>query len=161
MWSFMQGYAALLQQNIGDPPNVAGWAAYYQAPQFHETWINADTYPRRNLFTDTMIGAGYTRNGQKIVIDPVAFTKKLSNPADPNILMNDALRILFRIDLSPASKTALKNQILLSNQAQDYYWTNAWTAYINNPIAANYQVVYTRLRDLYKYLMDLAEYQLC
>jgi len=160
MWSFMQSYAALLQQNIGDPPNVAGWAAFYQAPQFHETWINADTYPRRNLFTDTMIGTGYTRNGQKIVIDPVAFTKKLSNPSDPNILMNDALRILFRIDISTASKTALKNQILLSNQAQDYYWTNAWAAYISNPSAANYQVVYTRLRDLYKYLMDLAEYQL-
>ena len=161
MWSFMQSYAALLQQNIGDPPNVAGWAAFYQAPQFHETWINADTYPRRNLFTDTMIGPGYTRSGQKIIIDPVAFTKKLSNPSDPNILMNDALRILFRIDLSAASKTALKNQILLSNQAQDYYWTNAWAAYISNPTAANYQVVYTRLRDLYKYLMDLAEYQLC
>ena len=161
MWSFMQSYAALLQQNIGDPPNVAGWAAFYQAPQFHETWINADTYPRRNLFTDTMIGPGYTRSGQKIIIDPVAFTKKLSNPSDPNILMNDALRILFRIDLSAASKTALKNQILLSNQAQDYYWTNAWAAYISNPTAANYQVIFTRLRDLYKYLMDLAEYQLC
>jgi len=161
MWSFMQSYAALLQQNIGDPPNVAGWAAFYQAPQFHETWINADTYPKRNLFTDTMIGPGYTRSGQKIIIDPVAFTKKLSNPSDPNILMNDALRILFRIDLSATSKTALKNQILLSNQAQDYYWTNAWAAYISNPTAANYQVVYTRLRDLYKYLMDLAEYQLC
>jgi uncharacterized protein (DUF1800 family) len=161
MWSYMQNYAALLQQNIGDPPNVAGWAAFYQAPQFHETWINADTYPRRNLFTDTMIGPGYTRSGQKIIIDPVAFTKKLSNPSDPNILMNDALKILFRIDLSAASRTALKNQILLSNQAQDYYWTNAWAAYISNPTAANYQVVYTRLRDLYKYLMDLAEYQLC
>ena len=108
-----------------------------------------------------MISTGYTISGQKIIIDPVAFTKKLSNPSDPNILMNDALRILFRIDLSAASKTTLKNQILLSNQAQDYYWTNAWAAYISNPTAANYQVVFTRLRDLYKYLMDLAEYQLC
>ena len=161
MWSFIQSYAALLQQNIGDPPSVAGWAAFYQAPQFHETWINADTYPRRNLFTDTMIGPGYTRSGQKIVIDPVAFTKKLSDPSNPNTLMNDALKILFRIDLSSSSKTALKNQILLSNQTQDYYWTNAWAAYINNPSSANYQVVFTRLRDLYKYFMNLAEYQLC
>jgi uncharacterized protein (DUF1800 family) len=160
MWSFIQSYGALLQQNIGDPPNVAGWPAFYQAPQFHETWINADTYPRRNLFTDTMITSGYTRNGQKIIIDPVAFTKKLSNPGDPNILINDALKILFRLDLSSTSKAALKKQILLSNQDQDYYWTNAWTAYINNPINANYQVVYTRLRDLYKYFMNLAEYQL-
>ena len=87
--------------------------------------------------------------------------KKLPNPADPNILMNDALKILFRIDISATSKNALKKQILLSNQDQDYYWTNAWNAYISNPTNANYQVVYTRLRDLYKYLMDLAEYQLC
>ena len=161
MWTYIQNFAALLQQNIGDPPDVAGWKAFYQAPQFHETWINTDTYPRRNLFTDTMITSGYIRGGQKIAIDPVAFTKKFPNPSDPNILMNDALRILFRIDLSSASKSALKKQILLSNQDQDYYWTNAWNAYISNPNNANYQVVYTRLRDLYKYLMDLAEYQLC
>ena len=161
MWAFIQSYAALLQQNIGDPPDVAGWKAFYQAPQFHETWINTDTYPRRNLFTDTMVTSGYTRSGQKIVIDVVAFTKKLPNPSDPNLLMNDALRILYRIDLSAASKAALKKQILLSNQDQDYYWTNAWNAYISNPNNANYQVVYTRLRDLYKYFMNLAEYQLC
>jgi uncharacterized protein (DUF1800 family) len=161
MWSFMQSYSALLQQNIGDPPSVAGWAAFYQAPQFHETWINADTFPRRNLFTDTMIMTGYTRSGQRIIIDPVAFAKKLPSPADPNLLIDDGLKILFRLDLSPASKTALKKQILLSNQDQDYYWTNAWNAYIGNPIPANYQVVYTRLRDLFKYFMNLAEYQLC
>jgi uncharacterized protein (DUF1800 family) len=161
MWTYIQSFAALLQQNIGDPPDVAGWKAFYQSPQFHEIWINSDTYPRRNLFTDTMITSGYTRSGQKIIIDPVAFTKKLSNPTDPNILINDALKILYRIDLSAATKTALKKQILLSNQDQDYYWTNAWNAYISSPTNANYQVVYTRLRDLYKYFMNLAEYQLC
>ena len=161
MWGFIQSYAGLMQQNIGDPPSVAGWPAFHQAPQFHETWINADTYPRRNLFTDTMITSGYTRSGQKIIIDPVAFTKKLPNPGDPNSLINDALRIMFRLDLSATSKAALKKQILLSNQDQDYYWSNAWTAYISNPVQANYQVVYTRLRDLYKYFMNLAEYQLC
>ena len=161
MWSFIQSFAALLQQNIGDPPDVAGWKAFYQSPQFHEIWINTDTFPRRNLFTDTMITSGYTRNSQKIIIDPVAFTKKLPNPSDPNALINDALRILYRLDLSAATKAALKKQILLSNQDQDYYWTNAWTAYISNPINANYQVVYTRLRDLFKYFMNLAEYQLC
>jgi len=161
MWSFIQNFASLLQQNIGDPPDVAGWKAFYQSPQFHEIWINTDTFPRRNLFTDTMITSGYTRSGQKIIIDVVAFTKKLPNPSDPNALINDALRILYRLDLSGATKAALKKQILLSSQDQDYYWTNAWTAYISNPINANYQVVYTRLRDLYKYFMNLAEYQLC
>jgi hypothetical protein len=97
MWSFIQSLCRpCLQQNIGDPRMWRDGRPHYQAPQFHETWINAVTYPRRNLFTDTMIGPGYSRNGQKIIIDPVAFTKKLSNPSDPNILMNDAVRILFR-----------------------------------------------------------------
>ena len=61
MWSYLQNFTALLQQNIGDPPDVAGWKAFYQEPQFHEIWINTDTYPRRNLFTDLMINSGYTR----------------------------------------------------------------------------------------------------
>jgi hypothetical protein len=161
MWSYIQNFAALLQQNIGDPPDVAGWKAFYQEPQFHEIWINTDTYPRRNLFTDAMITTGYTRGGRKIIIDPVEFTKRLATPADPNALIDQALRILYRIDLTAASKAALKKQILLSNQDQDFYWTNAWNAYISNPINANYQVVYVRLRDLYKYFMNLAEYHLC
>ena len=161
MWSYIQSYASLLQQNIGDPPDVAGWKAYYQEPQFHEIWINTDTYPRRNLFTDTMITSGYTRSGQKIVIDPVAFVKRLSNPSDPNALINDALRIIYRIDVSATTRATLKKQILLSNQDQDFYWTNAWNAYISSPTNANYQVVFIRLRDLFKYFMNLAEYHLC
>jgi hypothetical protein len=161
LWGYIQNFAALLQQSIGDPPDVAGWKAYYQEPQFHELWINTDTYPKRNLFTDTLITSGYSRNGQKIIIDPVAFTKKLNNPSDPNALINDALKILYRIDMAATTKAALKKQILLNNLDQDYYWTNAWTAYISNPTNANYQVVYVRLKDLYKYFMNLAEYQLC
>jgi uncharacterized protein (DUF1800 family) len=161
MWSFIQSFAGLLQQNIGDPPDVSGWKAYYQEPQFYEIWINTDTYPRRNIFTDTMITTGYTRNGQRIIIDPVEFAKRLSNPSDPNVLIDDALRIMYRMDLLPATKAALKKQLLLSNQDQDYYWTNAWNAYIAAPIPMNYQVVYTRLRDLFKYFMNLAEYHLC
>ena len=34
-------------QYIGDPPNVSGWAAYYQEPGYHENWINTDTFPKR------------------------------------------------------------------------------------------------------------------
>jgi uncharacterized protein (DUF1800 family) len=160
MWGFIQGYSALLQQNIGDPPDVAGWKAYYQAPQFYEIWINSDTYPKRNQFTDLMIVSGYTRSGKTIRIDPVEFTRKLVNPGDPNKLIDEALEILYRINISATVKTNLKKQILLSNQDQDYYWTNAWDAYLANPIQANYNVVFTRLRDLYKYFMNLAEYRL-
>jgi len=68
---------------------------------------------------------------------------------------------LYRVPISEQSKQTLKKLILLSNQDQDYYWTNAWNAHIGNPSDMSaYQTVYTRLRDLYRYLMNLAEYQL-
>ena len=131
-------------QDIGDPPDVSGWPAYYQEPQFHEIWINSDTLPKRNQFTDTMITNGYTRNGKKIVINAVTFTQALSNPADPNILIDDALAILYRVPLSATAKQTMKEQILLSNQTQDYYWTNAWNAYIVNPTdPASFNIVNT------------------
>lgn len=70
MWDYLRTQAANMQQNLGDLPNVAGWPAYYQEPQYHELWINSDTLPRRNQLTDMMNNTGYARNGKKIVMDP-------------------------------------------------------------------------------------------
>ena len=119
-----------MQQHIGDPPSVSGWPAYYQLPQFHEIWINNDTLTQAQNFTDLLIQLGYTRNGKTLQIDPLAFAQTLSNPGDPNTLINDALDILYRVPLSDASKTTIKKVILLGDQEEDYYWTNAWNAYI-------------------------------
>jgi uncharacterized protein (DUF1800 family) len=161
MWEHVRNQASLMQQNVGDPPGVSGWAAYYQVPQFHEIWINSDTLPKRNRYTDQLITSGYSRNGKRIQIDPVAFAKKFSNPADPNILIRDIVDNLYRVPLSATAMQTVKKQILLSNQDQDYYWSNAWNAHIASPAdSALYQIVYTRLQTLIKYLMNLAEYQL-
>ena len=160
MYNYLNSRLITMTQNLGDPPGVAGWPSYYQAPQYHEIWINSDTLPKRNVFTDTFINTGFTRNGKKLIIDTVAFAKTLSNPADPNLLIDDALAILFRVPLSSTSKQALKQQILLSGQVQDYYWTDAWNLYIANPTPANLAIVNTRLKSLFQNLMNLAEYQL-
>jgi uncharacterized protein (DUF1800 family) len=161
MWNYIRAWLTNMNQDIGDPPDVSGWPAYYQAPQFHELWINADTLPKRNQFCDTMITNGYTRNGKKIVINAVEFTRTLPNPADPNALIDDALAVISRVPMSAVAKQLIKEQILLSNQAQDYYWSNAWNAYIaNTSDTANFNIVNGRLKSFYQYLMDLPEYQL-
>ncbi|MFT3825576.1 MAG: DUF1800 domain-containing protein [Chitinophagaceae bacterium] len=161
MWEYTRNQSSNVQQNIGDPPSVSGWPAYYQLPAYHEMWINTDTLPRRNMFTDQMIMAGYTRNGETLQIDPIAFAKTLSNPADPNVVINETLDILYRVPISENSKSIIKKQILLSAQEQDYYWSNAWNALLANPgDMTAYQTVYTRLQSLLKYFMNLAEYQL-
>ncbi|MES2004561.1 MAG: DUF1800 domain-containing protein [Bacteroidota bacterium] len=160
-YSYLVNWTANMQQNIGDPPDVSGWKAYYQAPQFYEVWINSDTLPKRNQFTDTLVQNGYTFNGKRLQIDAAAFVQTLSNPGDPNQLIDDILKIIFRIDISAASKIQLKTDILLGGQSTDYYWTDAWNLYISTPgNTANTNTVKTRLRDLLKYFMDLSEYQL-
>lgn len=161
MWNYIYNWGVSMNQSIGDPPNVSGWPPYYQAPQFHELWINSDTLPKRNKFTDTMIQTGFTRNGKKVIINAVAFTATLPNPSDPNALIDDALAILYRIQLSATAKQTIKQQILLSNQTQDYYWSNAWDAYMaNTSNTSNFNVVNNRLKSFYQYLMNLSEYQL-
>lgn len=159
--NYLVYWTTLMQQNIGDPPDVSGWKSYYQAPQFYEIWINSDTLPKRTQFTDTISMVGYTYNGFKLMIDGVAFAASLSNPSDPNQLITDSVYYLYRTNLSSSSKNQIKTDILLAGQSSDYYWTNIWNTYIQNPgDITNANLVKTRLMNLYKYLMGLAEYQL-
>jgi hypothetical protein len=160
-WNYVRNWAAQIQQNIGDPPDISGWKAYYQTPNYYGIWINSDTYPKRNQFQDTLIMTGYTANSHKIMIDPVAYAKTFPNPGDPNMLISDIVGHLLRLPLSSTLRNQLKKDILLSGQDQDYYWTNAWTAHVGSPTDMGaLRTVQKRLQDLVKYIMNLPEYQL-
>jgi hypothetical protein len=161
LYNQMVNQSISMGQNPVDPPNVAGWPAYYQAPEYNELWINADTFPKRNRFTDLMIETGYTKNGKKIIVNPINFLKAISkDPSNPNAVIDDAVFFLLSTDLSASIKSNLKTQILLSGQSSDYYWTDAWNLSINSPSTINLNIVNTRLKTLFKYLMNLPEYQL-
>lgn len=160
MWNFFYAYMVNTGQNLNDPPNVSGMPAYYQEPLFHEIWINSDSLPKRNQFTDLMVNTGYTRNNQKVQFNLVAYVQQFSNPGNPNDLIDDALKFIFRNQLSYESKKTIKTQILLSNQQWDYYWTNAWMAYLSSPTTANFNIINNRLKSLFQYFFNLAEYQL-
>ncbi|MBV6440129.1 MAG: hypothetical protein EPGJADBJ_01791 [Saprospiraceae bacterium] len=143
----------------GDPPNVAGWQAFRQSPTYYRDWINADTMRNRNLLTDLLSFAVLAGNAD-LQLDHVAFAAQFPNPGDPNLLIDDTLRILLPMEVSAAKKQFLKS-ILLSNQSNDFYWTAAWLAYVANPgNQMAYQTVWFRLASMHKYIMNLAEYQL-
>ena len=160
LWNTFNSWMVNMGQSLHDPPNVSGMPAYYQEPSFHEIWINSDSLPKRNQFTDTMINSGYSRNSYRVQFNCVAFAQTLSNPGNPNDLIDEAIRVFFRNELSAQSKSQIKTQILLTGQQWDYYWTNAWTAYVSNPTTANFNTVNTRLKSLFQYLFNLSEYQL-
>jgi len=161
MWEKLVANCSNMQQEPGQPPNVAGWPAYYQAPQYQQLWINADTLPKRNIFSDTMITTGFTKSGVTIIIDTTVFAASMPAPSNPNSLLQDSLTYLLRIPLSQQSRDQLKTDILLDGQANDIYWTTAWNTFVNNPgDTANANSVKTKLKALYQYIMQLPEYQL-
>ena len=161
VWGMLNERSSTLQQEIMAIPLVAGWDAYREAPQYHELWINSVTYTERNFYTDLLISTGDMMNGTSLQIDPIAFAKSLPAPQDPNRLIADSLGILIRPPLSDSSITLLKQSILLGGLPTDIYWTNAWLGYIANPGDMNaFTTVDTKLRALYKYLMNLPEYHL-
>lgn len=151
----------LLQQFIGDPPNVSGWPAYYQVPQFDKHWVTTDTLPKRMQLTDGYLYAGIQTADYRSILEMIETTKQFSDPGNPNKLVDDATAWLFHIEISPTVKFILKT-ILLSGQISDYYWTNAWNDYIADPDNdMKREAVQSRLLGFYYYMFHLEEYQLC
>ena len=162
LWNQIVNYCNFLQQNIGDPPDVSGWKAYYQSPAFYEYWLNSDTLPKRLLYLTTLVSNGYTFSGFKMVVDPFLYCKNLKKPGDPNSLILELSTHLLGIPISQQHRDQLKKDILLSGQSDDYYWTTAWDTYINTPTnESNTKYVKTALSSLIKYIVELPEYQLC
>jgi uncharacterized protein (DUF1800 family) len=155
-----------MEQTMGEIPNVSGWNAFYQAPSFHEYWINSNTVQRRYSFINTIFNGYYpTYNGLKVKIevDVIAWVMQFSSSIiqDPDQLVNECVKYLLPIDISASVKDSLKVQNLLSNQTTNSYWTTAWLNYSNSPTNATYTaVVKTRLKGLLVSIAQLAEYQL-
>ena len=131
--SFQMGARmADMLQVPGDPPNVAGWQAYYQKPFLDKLWINTATLPERGRFTDGMVFTGIFGLNNRAIINPLTWAATLSDPADINTLIDESLFLLFGLPVSQTVKDSLK-PILLSGLPNDAYWTVAWELYEANP----------------------------
>jgi hypothetical protein len=165
-WSTLVHNAEEMQQFIGNPPNVAGWPAYWQTPQFYEMWINAMTLPKRNQFTSRVInefGYGVNVNGTvfHLKIDIIAWVQSLpaAVAADCNQLIAEMVKLLLAIPLT-ANQMAFLNDTLLPG-LPDFEWTVEWQDFLSAPNdATKRNAVESKLRALARQIMGLAEYHL-
>ncbi len=150
----------LFDQDIGDPPNVAGWQAYYQVPTFDKNWITTNTLPFRMGFIDWMLWSGIGTDHSIARIDVLETVKQIPNSEDPNALIAFMLQWQYPMAVNPTLSGQLK-AVLLSGQQNDFYWTNAWNDYLqqpNNPMAR--ETVENRLKPFFYTLFQQEEYQL-
>jgi uncharacterized protein (DUF1800 family) len=149
--------ASNMQMNLLDPPNVAGWQAYYQEPDFHELWINTTTLPLRGQFTDLL----FTGLGG-LTFDRIAFAKTMSNPVDPSVLIDDLASALFPLAITKNQKDYLLYNVMGLKQNAEYEWTNVWTAYWapGGQTTTNKNNVLKFLDPLLKFMLRMPEHHL-
>ncbi|MBL7812051.1 MAG: DUF1800 domain-containing protein [Bacteroidetes bacterium] len=161
-WGYLHTFIQSLQLNLGDPPNVAGWPAWYQEPLFYRSWITSDSLPKRNQFTDAFLYTGFKRGGFTTVVDTLIVTKQFSHPEDADQLIAEAVEFLIPMALSSSQISGLR-EILLPGGIPAYNWTDDWNAALNTG-ASNHATalssVIAKLKSLYKAIMNLSEYQL-
>lgn len=148
-----------MQMEYFNPPDVAGWKAYYQEPSFYRTWINAATLAPRSRFTETLATTGYVYNTVRHNVNVLQLVQTVSDPLDPVVLIQEWSEWLYPRPLADNQLTYLK-EILLPG-LPDYEWTLEYNDYLNNPNDNNLrQAIEAKLRNLLRAMLSMPEYYL-
>lgn len=161
-YGFGAAYNTITQMNLGDPPSVSGWEAWYQVPLFHRSWITSDSLPKRNEFQDYLLWIGHKVEGFSIKVDVWKVTKQFSKPNYPDDLISEAVEYLLPMSLDSSQIASLK-AVLLPGGIPDYNWTDEYNAAVDSSYPNHASALSTatlKLQSLYKAIMNLSEYQL-
>ena len=131
---FFQWYRNMspLEMNIFYHPTVAGWKAFYQAPQFTKIWMNSVSLPIRQKFSDRFVD-GYRVRGFKLKINVLDFAAGLDNSTEPNDLIKETAAILFAQPITEEQLVGLKAIILPG--LPDYEWTVEYGDYLAGDVS--------------------------
>ncbi|MFT4061044.1 MAG: DUF1800 family protein [Edaphocola sp.] len=151
-----------MEQSFCLVPNVSGWKAYYQSPEFYQNWINANTIQKRAAWLTSLV-SGYTVQSTTIKIDGIAFLQQFANSVVelPDNVVDIFVKFLLPLDLAATFKAEMKVQALLTGQVTDSYWTTAWNNFANNQSNTSYRtIVNNKVKALLTIILQLAEFQL-
>lgn len=162
-WNFINN-SFFLRSNmiLFEPENVAGHAAYYQAPGFDKYWISSSTLIAKYRLAESLLDgvnriAGNASIAAKINISEVIKnTGIVTNPSDPFTLTIDICNALFAQEANTTRVNYFMNAFLLQGLST-YYWTDAWNNYINTN---NNSVIESRLKLLLTKILRAPESQM-
>lgn len=152
-----------LEQAMFYHPDVAGWKAYYQEPQFYKLWINNLLLPKRHQYCKLMVeGGSFSYNDVRYQITNVMpvleIVRSIPGADDPNALINGLAEILFNYPITPGQVTSLKD--ILIPGLPDYEWSVEYSSYLTNPgNAALATSVKNKLVSLMSVMVRMAEFQ--
>lgn len=158
LWKRLQNYATLLEMKPIGLPSVAGWKAFYQAPQFYDAWINSSSLLSRKSISDLFVN-GFNVNGVRYNLDLIAFIATLENTLDPNELIKDIAKVIFAQPLSDEQITYLKDVLIPG--LPDFEWTVEYTEFLSLPDDEQLRTgVNNKLKALFKVMLTMPEFYL-
>jgi Protein of unknown function (DUF1800) len=154
-------YMMTEQMNVPDPPNVAGWQAWYQLGVFDRFWITTDTMPQRALWSDSSVFSWFTTpGGFKLGCDIIAYTQSLTTPENAAALVNQLIDRFYSMPVSQNVRTRATEQ-LITPLTDAAYWTQAWNEYLADPTNQNLiDGIKWRLGKCYQVIVQNEEYHL-
>lgn len=153
----MTNFMNLMQMSYFYPPSVAGWEAYYLEPQYYKKWINSATLRPRLEFTDRLSQDGFKFSNFPLQIDVLNFISSLTNPEDPNELIDEMALILFPKALSQTQRDLLKDMLIPG--LPDFEWTLEYGLYLEDPTDEERSLsVEKRLRNMIQAMLSLPQF---
>ncbi|MCC7224524.1 MAG: DUF1800 family protein [Chitinophagales bacterium] len=143
------------------PPDVAGYPAYYQTPDYNRAWFNGSTIIARYKLPEMLLSgmrvlAGGPLGAQLHIVDFIQAAGNISNSADAQTLVNELLLYLLPNPPDANRRDYFLNTIFLDGlPAED--WTYEWQNFV---ATGNDEEVRLPLEKLIKAIMYSPEYQL-
>jgi len=144
-----------LGMNIFDHPSVAGWKAFYQAPQYYKIWINSVSLPDRMNLSDNYV-EGVDVFGLFIFkIDVLGIIASFDNPAVADDMITELAQLVFAQPITDSQKDNLKSIHGIS----DVEWQNEYTDYVsgNNSLE---EAIENKLKSLFTTMLKMPEFYL-
>lgn len=144
--------------DLYEPYEVAGYAAYHQAPDYNRNWISANNLARRYEFSDLLM-KGISANSFTIKLDVMKYVRNsqnISDPTDPEKLVRQLIDDLMPEVITEERFNYFLNDVLLDNLSTKN-WTMEWQKYQET---GNDQGVRLQLDKLVRGLLQSPEYQL-
>lgn len=159
LWQLIGQTAAVQLMAPLFPPSVAGWPAYYQKPQYHESWITSATLS----FRKDMAGAAATNVIQvrraRAEVDLIALLDHVSDPFDANSVVEDLVRLFCPMPMDAAQRLCLKNALLPG--LPDATWSAEYSAFTLDPTDPGKRgAILTKLTLMMYTMLNMPEYHL-
>lgn len=150
-------------QNLGNPPNVAGWPAYCEFPAYDKNWVNSENLSARSR---AIKGISYfeeevfnTQPNPHLAFHFTKFVSHLPDPGDPHLLVSDTFRLLMQIQPTSSGITYVQ-QFLGPSKESKYTWAELWAKHKKETNTATTIETENRLKKAFNVILMLPEYQI-